>query len=513
MDKTWLDNAIEKYAPTWGAKRLASRIATEEATRAYNAATKGRRRGNMNSIATNASMEASKYSQTLANIVQDQVRNNPLAQRIKSIYATNIVGSGITFDVTAKNKKIGKEFSKVLMKHLNSTDIDFDGHNNFSGLLWLNFATIVESGACFIRVHINLKRKDLLLPIQFQLIDQKYLDGTKDKYLDDDGQIVDGIKYDADGQIEGYWIDIDPSGLNRNTYNNSKFYGRDQIFHCFRKERNGQHLGISWMAQIAPLLDKYDTLQDAKIMQQQVAACLAVLIENAEGTKIGSDQQPLIDKIQPAMIEKLKPGEKATVVTPPRADDAKDFTYQIKADIAVGPGLNHQMLTGDFSNFNFASGRMGQIEFNKTLDTIQNFMAVPLIDWMMDKIIKVYSMKYLVNTEIEIQPVFPPRIAVDPTAELEFEIGKVRSGASTPQLFTKKFGIQYEVVLEKWEEFIKEAEKHSNLSFDIMPNKFSKAGNQLDDNDAASSNAESNNNAKSDSKSTNNDDNKDSDKS
>ena len=152
----------------------------------------------------------------------------------------------------------------------------------------------------------------------------------------------------------------------------------------FRRERPGQHLGISWLAQIATHLDRYDTLQDAKVMQQQIAACLAVLIED---TPMGNKtDNPVIDKIEPGMIEYVPSGSNAKVITPPRADDSQAFIVELKGDMAVGAGLNYQQLTGDYSKFNFASGRMGLIEFNRYLDGIQQFMLVTQLNKIMAKL-------------------------------------------------------------------------------------------------------------------------------
>ena len=60
------------------------------------------------------------------------------------------------------------------------------------------------------RFHINAA---LRVPLQLQLIEQTYLDPTQDKNTDDK-LVINGVQYDKSGQIEGYWIDIDPSGTN-----------------------------------------------------------------------------------------------------------------------------------------------------------------------------------------------------------------------------------------------------------------------------------------------------------
>ncbi|AWY02802.1 portal protein [Alteromonas phage JH01] len=481
----FIDSIIGFINPAAGLERMQKRMAMD-AVREYNAATSGRRKGNLRNRNTNASSEVGRFANKLSGISQELVRNNPLAQRIKMIYASNIVGQGITADITSNNTRVGEDFTSYFEEWANSTDCDFDGHNTLSGLLWLLAASVVESGGCFIRFHIDTSKK---FPLQLQLIEQTYLDPTMDKRTDEE-LIINGVKYTSDGKIDGYWIDIDPSGTNQTGVSNRKYYRKDvDILHVFRRERPGQHLGVSWLAQIATHLDRYDTLQDAKVMQQQIAACLAVLIEDAPTAMGNKTENPLIDKIEPGMIEYVPAGSNAKVITPPRADDSQAFIVELKGDMAVGSGLNYQQLTGDYSKFNFASGRMGLIEFNRYLDGIQQFMLVPQLNKIMAKVFTLYQISKGTNTTIKTEWVFPPRATVNPKEEVETEVMKVRSALSTPQVAAKKFGTKLEKVVDSWNDAYR---LMGNLPFDIRPDKFSAAGNQLDQNDAASSNSSSN---------------------
>lgn len=492
MKKSLFDKVIESVSPSWAKRRLSDRIAIDGAERNYKAVTRTRRQSNHFKPATNASRQAQLFADKLAGVSQDLVRNNPLAQRVKMIFASNIVGEGFNFDFTCGNKRALKRFSKVFEKWAESTDCDFDGHYNLSGLWWLYYMTMIETGGCFMRMHINMKRVEQnKFPLQFQLIEQTYLDGTKDKLgAQDEEQIVNGIHYDSEGQKVGYWIDIDPSGLDMKGQHNPKYYTIDKMYHGFRKERPGQHLGISWLAQIAPLLEKYDLLQDAKITQQQMAACLAILVEEAEqklGTKSKSDT--LVDQMEPGMIEYHPAGTKITTVTPPKVDDGSKFTYELKADAAVGAGINHQMLTGDYSKFNFASGQMGQIEFNKTLGSIHNFVAKPAIDWMLQRFIEVFLITEPFNCEFEYEIVFPPRTSVNPKETIQTEILKARNALDSPQNIARRLGTKLEKNFELWKQY---KELVGDMPFDIDPEHYSPAGNQLDDNDSASANNDSN---------------------
>jgi lambda family phage portal protein len=484
----FLDRVVGYFNPEAGLARIQHRSAMT-AVREYNAATNSRRKGNLRNRNTNASSESGRFAKKLSGISQELVRNNPLAQRIKMIYASNIVGAGVNVDITGKNARVAEDFTKYFDDWASSTNCDFDGHNTLSGLIWLIGATVVECGGVFIRLHVNSAMR---VPLQIQLIEQTYLDPTKDKNNLSEELIINGVQYNKNGQIDGYHIDIDKTGTDQRGIANSKFYKKDsEIIHVFRRERPGQHIGVSWLAQIATQLDRYDTLQDAKVMQQQIAACLAVLIEespSAMGTADstgGQDGTPLVDKLEPGMIEYVPAGAKAHVITPPRADDSAHFITELKNDMAVGAGLNYQQLTGDYSKFNFASGRMGMIEFNRSLDCTQQFMLVPPLNKIMDKLFNLFQIQKGTNTEIKVEWVFPPRAAVNPKEEVQVAVMKVRSALMTPQVAAKTFGTKLENVVDGW---TKAYEMMGDLPFDIRPDNFSSAGNQLDDNDAASKN-------------------------
>jgi len=396
----FIDRVIGFINPEAGLKRMQSRVAMES-MRDYNAASRGRRR--LTSNRTNASYEVSKAADYLSGVSQHLVRNNPLAQRIKLILASNIVGSGINADITSSSKRTQTDFSREFDAWANSKVCDFDGHNNLNGLLWLIAATVVESGGCFVRFHYNRSMK---FPLQLQLIEQIYLDKTKDQIFDNSGGMIkNGIQYNSLGQIEGYHIDIDPSGTNTVTAaDNTRYYKKDEdIIHIFRRERPGQHLGVSWMAQIATHLERYDGLQDAKIMQQRIAACLGVFIHGDE-KKLGDDtEHPMVDKVEPGLVQYVGHDTQISVVNPPKADDGHNFTVELKSDMASGVGLNYQQLTGDYSKFNFASGKMGLMEFNIFLDTIQKHMIKPALEEIEKQFIKAYRAKTGRNSELEVQ--------------------------------------------------------------------------------------------------------------
>lgn len=480
----FIDSVIGYFSPQAAFKRQQARLATSELTkqRGYEAA-KNNYSNVILSLNSSSAREVSKAANTLAGKAQEVCRNNPLALRIKSVWANSIVGKGITIRSNFTNKNQGRKYSELLDKWAKSTDCDFDGNLNLSGLQWLWAATIVETGGVFVRFHMN---RDLLkegkFPVQFQTIEQTYLDRTKN----DGDKIIDGIQYNSKGQPEGYWLYTEESGLNMVGKQRSVYYRKDtEIVHLYRKERAGQHLGVTWLAQVLLDLDKYATLKEALLMQQQVAACFGVIISEAStGMGVGKGTADKPDEIYPGSIYYIKDGQTVNTINPPRSHDEGQFINNLKSDIAAGVNLTYAQLTGDYSKFNFASGRMGKNDFFENLDSAQNNMMMPALDKIGDYIENV--MYLIAGISLSISWELPARNTVNPMEDLDYIIKQVRAGLLSPSGAARLLGRKLEDIIEQWK---KDRTLFGDLPFDIDPSKFSSAGNQLDDNDAASSNS------------------------
>ncbi|AHK11737.1 portal protein [Shewanella sp. phage 1/44] len=481
-----LDAIINFISPQKGLSRTQARYAQSMVQRSYDAASDGRRNSGWWRPKTSAAQEVSKAADKLAATGQELCRNNPLAHRIKMIWAANIVGNGIRAELATGAKKSRKKANDDFTNWAKSTNCDFEGHYNFYGLQWLWAATVVESGGVFIRRHVNNKLK---IPLQLQTIEQGMLDKTKNNQMSKGvEEVVDGVQFDNVGQISGYWIyEHSPDGMVTNA--NSKFHARGtEIIHIFRKERAGQHLGISWLAQSATALNDYATLKDAKLMQQQILACMAVIIESASTTMgLSTDKSSgtPIDSIEPGMIEYVPEGTKVHTVTPPSGTDNGLFTTNLKDDIAIGAGLASSQMTGDYSKLNFASGRMSKIEFFQVLDFAQDLMMLPALNTVFDWFNLVYGLSTNSNSKMTVEWTFPPRGVVQPGEELEVNIKKTRAGIISPSKLNKMYGTNLGDVVSQWK---LDKITFGGLPFDIDPSLFSIAGNQLNVDDAASSN-------------------------
>jgi len=487
MKANYLDRVIGYFNPQAGLRRTQARLTRESITRKYDVASKGRRSGGWFSGST-AAQEVSRASNDAANAGQELGRNNPLARRSKRNWGNHGVGKGIKLDLIGGTVSKMKSFMLEWDEWAESADCDFEGHYNLYGLQWLWLTTVAESGAVFVRAHIN---NNVDFPLQLQTFEQSRLDKYK-QAKSQNKTIIDGVQYNSNGQIEGYWFNTEVTNTQMAKPTESKFYKQEDILHIYDKERAGQHLGMSWLAAVAHTLNNYNTSQDAKLMQQQIAACFALIVEEAEGASgigaSGDGSHTLPDAIEPAMIEYVKAGQTISTVSPPKVDNSAAFDVGIKQDIAMGVGQTFEMLTGDYSRLNFASGRMAKIDFFAELDHIQEHMLLP----QLNKLFRWFKRLHVVkNGKANLgKPTwtFPIRAAVNPKEEFDTLMAKVRHGMKSPSVAAKELeGVKFEDIMVQWQA---DQKLFNDLPFDIDPSMFASTGNQLDNNDASSANAD-----------------------
>lgn len=494
--KNPIDTIVGFFNPVAGLQRAQARSALSVVNqkRDYDIARRGRS-NTWKSVSTSAVDELSRGFQKAAAAGQELCRNNPHAQHAKLSWAASIVSKGIKCEIVSltKNGKAAERVQDIFDDWANSLNCDFEGHHNFYGLQFLWAAIMVESGGVFIRKHVN---NALNFPLQLQTIEHQYLDTSKQE----DGKIRDGIQYNDLGQIEGYWILSNRNDLQgyKHLKPESKFYRvNEEIVYLYRKERGAQHVGITWFAQSGTLLDKLDVLMDAKVTQEQVAACLTAFITNPTGGGLGVEQDakgtndsPLV--FEPGMVQNLKPGQEITFSKPPNANGSGKFSQEVRQDLAVGIGMPYAKFTGDYSQFNFASGRMAKLDFNELLDHVQDHVMIPKLNIIFSWFKDIAMLKGAKVDKIKCEWIIPPRSATDPSTELDMLKAEVRAGFKAPSTAVKEWnGKKLVDVMQLWQI---DKQLFGKNPFDIDPSKFSLAGNQIDKNDTAAgvSNTDSN---------------------
>lgn len=409
--------------------------------RSYEGASKNKRLRNWKTDNSSANSTIFGNLETLRDRARYLRRNNPFAARGLQAISSNTVGRGIQTQFrNAQASDIAANPAEILWKSwANTKAIDYEGRYDIFGLQRVIIEAVAESGEVLIRKKYNRK---LPFPLQYQVLEGDFIDSYKNQVATDkDNQIIQGIEFDKNGKRIAYWLyENHPGGVfeNKSAFSANSFrVSADEIFHIYRQERPGQARGVPWLAPVIIRLKDFDDYEDAQLMRQKVAACFTAFVQD-----IGPDSQDLngaskgdvdeLSKLEPATIEFLPAGKTITFANPQGPTNYDEYTKNVLRSIAAGLGITYEILTGDLSNVNFSSARLGWIEFMRNLDVWRKDLILdgflnPVVDDF--KRIAAILGKDLSNFSALHTP--PRREMIDPTKEIEAAKSSIRAGLST----------------------------------------------------------------------------------
>jgi lambda family phage portal protein len=450
---TWLDRLLGFLVPQLGLKRLRARVATDLLARHYESAAQGRRTQGWRTSVGDANAVAGPALSRLRDVARDLVRNNPYAESALTTIGDHVVGWGIV----AKPKKKNAKASDLWEKWAGTTDCDADGRNDFYGLQKLVMRTVVESGEVLVRRRLRLPADELPIPMQLQVLDPDYIDTLKTGItLPNQGRIIHGIEFNVLGQRVAYWLFQEHPGSDSrfgNTFN-SRRIPAESVLHIYKHSRPGQVRGVSWFAQVLLRFKDFDEFEDATLMKQKIAACLAVITSDVDGTAaplgvVDETQQPAIDSLEPGGILNIAAGRSVTVVDPPAVREYDAYTKTQLRAIATGLGVTYEDLTGDYAGMPFSAARMSRLRHWARVDdwrwrTLIPQFCDPAWGWAMQAA-QIMGLKDA--PEADWTP--PPAPFIDPAAEGLAITRNIRSGIQTLSDALRERGYDPATVLEE----------------------------------------------------------------
>lgn len=491
-----LDRLIAAVSPETALRRERARAALQ-LTRTYEAATTSRRTEHWHRLGTDSNAVIGPALSMVRAKARHLVRNNPYAESALETISTHIVGPyGIG------TRFASKRAADAWKRWADSTDCDADGVNDVAGLQDLAIRTIAESGEVIIRRRRRRVGNGLAVPVQVQILEPDYLDTSKSGTLPNGaGRIVHGVEFDMIGRRVAYWMFRDHPGASTRT---SSLVGASvrvpasEISHAFKSTRAGQARAISWFAPVLLKLSDFDEFDDATLMKQKIAACLAVFTRDVEGpdSPIGKGPRddstdPLADTLEPGMITRLQPGEDIEVVQPPATNEYAAFAKAQLQAIATGLGVTYEDLTGDYTGLPFSAARMSRMRHQRKVERWQWRIAVPRVcvpiwQWFAEAAV----LSGVLGEGDTAAPTWitPPLPMLDPDKEVAANRRAVRSGQKTQQMALREQGLDPAEVLAEmveWNRMIDAA----GVVLDSDPRNMSEAGQRHSATAAASSDA------------------------
>lgn len=474
---------IDSLLPGYAAKRAEARLRKAKADyaadllkRRFEGAAGGRRNDGWIAHGTDANAETGPALQRLRNRARDLRRNNPYAERAITGIADNVVGAGIVPRPTARSDRSNRKLAGTWASWGETPACDADGLENFYGLQHKVMETVAEAGECLIRRRRRLASDGLPVPMQIQILEPDFLDEGKNG-TNGNNVIIQGIEFDGIGRRVAYWLFPEHPGAShaRVTLTSSRVPA-DDVIHVYLPRRPGQARGYTWMAPAMQRLRQFDEMEDALLEQAKVAACFAAFVVQGEGAS--GKRPPLIERMEPGIIQELGMGDDVKFATPPTFNGYQQYSWQALHAIAVGMGVPYELLVGDLKGVNFSSGRMGWLHFARRVDVWQWRMMIPMLcervwGWFVEaQMLTAGGVMEAAGAEW----VPPRRDMVDPSREVQVIKDRMRLGLLPPDEALREMGYtDPDDVMNRYAASMKRIDE-LGLVFDFDARKVSGAG-------------------------------------
>lgn len=371
-----VERAIAQAFPGWALKRSISRMGLEHA-RSYDAAKVGRRTAGWKADGGSANAELGEGLARIRNRARDTIRNNEYAKRAVGVYGSNVVGFGITINPAQEAER------KSWSAWCNSLNCDADGTGNLAGLIKLAVTERFGAGEVIIRRRWRKASDGYAIPMQLQVLEADHLDETKTGPQSNGNYCILGKEFDALGTCVAYWLYSQHPGELASWQSRSLVSKRvpaTDIIHYFKRDRPSTVRGVS---ELAVSLMRYRDLgdwHDAELVRKKMEACVMAIISSDKPDKaLGLASDGGVEKMRPGLIARIGASEQVTFNSPQPSGAGGEFSrFELHA-LAVGSGITYGQLTGDMSQSNFSSNRMGLLEFRALIEQEQWLHLVPQV--------------------------------------------------------------------------------------------------------------------------------------
>lgn len=318
---------------------------------------------------------------------------------------------------------------------------DAEGISSLGHLLARIVRCWVVYGESFIILKVSDDGELRLLLLPVAQVDQSYSED-----LGESGWVISGLHIARDGRRVRYRVLlVPPDAPFASEAASAQWIDAADMLHFIDPAFPGGVRGISPLAPVLTTAVEADILRDAQIKQQQVAALLGVFLSDPSGSvSLGDIQDKDKVELRPAAIRLIPPDCVVTTVSPPEARNGIDLSKHLLRAIAVGVGLPAWKVSGDLSDVNFSSARLGDHAWRRRAAALQSLLVSQVLEPVFRRFValEVAAGRLRVNLDTLADPTFiwPAWQMVDPLAETQADALAVQSGFKSRQEIISKYG-------------------------------------------------------------------------
>ena len=381
-----LDKVIGYVSPQAALSRAQARVMLD-GIRAYEAASprsdwRPRRAGasaNANHLADAATMRAKARA---------LYENVSFMKRGINGKVNALIGTGIQSYCTMPDA-VAKQVDNRLKNW--ADECDADAVHNLYSLEHAAWRAVEIDGEALIRLRPRRREDRLSIPLQLQLLEIDWLD-TQKNGPNGNNIIVEGIEYDALGRRVAYWLyPAHPGELvltRRDQGWQSRPVPAEYIIHVYAPQRPGAGRGVSALHATINRVRDLATYEDSEAARKNLESRLGIIVSGAANSGMpnfdptgkpgqsGQSAQHLGSLPGGAMV-RLPDGMNITTVKPEAVPGTVEYAKHHLRMIAMGVEVTYEMISGDYSEANFSSSRMGRMEFKRTCEVVQWMDIIP----------------------------------------------------------------------------------------------------------------------------------------
>lgn len=449
-------------------------LKAERLKRQYAAAKTNRLTGGWNPVNVNVNTVIGASNTAIKGRVRQLVRDFPYFARAVNVLTNFTVGPAITFqsrvrDASGKiNKRVCQQIEDGLSFWMDEADVA--GKLHYYDIMRLAKRQDVESGE-FVIVKTEPRDRNRFCPFALQVYESDWLTSQNDTYFGsgrfmaaakNETEIWQGVEYYKNtGEVTAYHF-TDPDSWGKTVR-----VPAENVIHGFDTLRPGQLRGVSPFAPAILVAHDLSDYMDAEIDAAKMAAKWLGFVETPDPGSfqaLRAMQNPdntsqMLENLENAIIEYLRPGEKVTLASNNRPGDSfSPFSSLILRMVAVTVGISYELLTGDYQGLNYTVLR------GIRNDLIQEFKPVqqrhirqfcwPTIKPALDAMVlngRVNLPGYFINPYpyFNGQFVAPGMPPVDPLKEGKANTEQIDSLNKSPQEVAAERGRDYEEILDE----------------------------------------------------------------
>ena len=344
------------FGNLWAKRRPADRPAVPLVRAKYDAAERGddhRHWANADAFAADAALSPS-VRRTLRNRARYERANNSWLAGISGSVAASLIGTGPRLQLASGSAELDRQVERAFF--------DWGWQIDLPGKLRTMRESLVVDGEAFALMVNNPRLPGVQLDLR--LVESEMVATPTElmsQTITPDGNVVDGMEFDAIGNVVAYLVLNFHPGSNYRV-NNLEFQRvpAGQMVHWYRRQRPGQNRGVPEVAPALRLFAQLRRYTDAVIAAAETAADFAAFIHS-------NSPAATVDEVE-AFAE--MPIEKRAMVTLPEGWDISQlkaeqpttqypaFVKQILNEIARCMQIPFNVAALNSSEYNYASSRM-----------------------------------------------------------------------------------------------------------------------------------------------------------